>query len=185
MENIAANRALASRYARALFDVAVAEGDPRAIDLDLAAFAELLRQYPPLRLVLSNRNVAVARKVALVTELTTRGHCAPPLQKLLNRMAERDHLVLIQPLADAYRRRVMDHLGIVQAQVTTAAPLAPDRLSAIERALAAATGKQVTMTTAVDPEIIGGVVARLDSTVYDGSVVRQLERIKAKMTEGA
>ncbi len=185
MENLAANRALASRYARALFDVAVAESDPRAIEQDLAGFTALFEQFPPLRRVLWSPSVPVPRKSAVVNEIISLGRYAPPLEKLLKMMAERDHLVLLPHLLDAYRRRVMEHLGIVHAQVTTAAPLASDRLAALQRALALATGKQVTMTTSVDPAIIGGVVARVDSTVYDGSVARQLERLKAKMSEGA
>jgi F-type H+-transporting ATPase subunit delta len=185
MDNIPGARALASRYARALFEVAVAETDPRAVERDLGGFLALLEQYPPLRRVLWNRAVPAERKRAVVAEIARRGPYPLPLEKLLKLLAERDHLALLPALLDAYRRRLMDHLGIVQAQVTTAAPLASNRLAALERALSRATGKQVTMTASVDPSIVGGVVARVDSTVYDGSVARQLDRIKAKITEGA
>jgi len=185
MENLASKRALASRYARALFDVAVSEADPRAVECELANFVALFEQYAPLRRALWNPAVPVARKLAVVSDITERAHYAAPLEKLLKLMAERDHLALLEHLLDAYRRRLMDHLGIVQAQVTTAAPLSPERLQAVEQALARATGKQVTMTTQVNPAIIGGVVTKVDSTVYDGSVVRQLERIREKMIERA
>jgi F-type H+-transporting ATPase subunit delta len=181
MRNLAGNRALASRYARALFETAVSEADPRAVDRELAEFVALFEQSAPLRRVLWNPAVPVARKRAVVSEITRRAHYAAPLEKLLKLMAQRDHLALLQPLLDAYRRRLMDHLGIVQAEVTTAAPLSPDRLGAVEQALAAATGKRVTISPRVDPAIIGGVVTKVDSTVYDGSVVRHLERIKEKM----
>jgi F-type H+-transporting ATPase subunit delta len=185
MANPARNRALAGRYARALFEVAVVEADPRAIDGELAAFVTLFEQSAPLRRVLWNPAVPAVRKLAVVTEITGRTGCAPPLDKLLKLMAERDHLALLPHLLEAYRRRLMNHLGIVQAEVTTAAPLSPDRLREVERALARATGKQVTINTRVNPAIVGGVVAKVDSTVYDGSVVRQLERIREKMIEGA
>ena len=181
MRNVAAELALASRYARALFDVAVAEADPRAIESELADFVGLFEKYASLRRALWNRAVPVARKLAVVAEITGRARYAAPLEKLLKLMAERDHLPLLQHLLDAYRRRLMDHLGIVQAQVTTAAPLPPERLKAVEQALARATGRQVLMTATVDPAIVGGVVARVDSTVYDGSVTRQLEMIKEKL----
>lgn len=181
MQNPAAHRALASRYARALFEVAVAEADPRAVECELAAFAALFEQSAALRRALWSPAIPVARKQAVVADITGRAHFAPPLEKLLKMMAERDHLALLQALLDAYRRRLMDHLGIVSAEVTTAAPLSPDRQRAVEQALAAATGKQVTISTRVDPAIIGGAVTRVDSTVYDGSVARQLERIKENM----
>jgi F-type H+-transporting ATPase subunit delta len=181
MENIAANRAVASRYARALFEVALAEGDPRAVERELAQFVALFEQHVPLRRALWNPAVPVARKLAVVSQIAALGRYAAPLDKLLKLMAERDHLALLPFLLDAYRRRLMDHLGIVQADVTTAAALPADRVAAIERALGQATGKHVTMTTRVNPAIIGGVVAKVDSMVYDGSVARQLERIRAKM----
>ncbi len=181
MKNVAAQLALASRYARALFDVAIVEADPRAVECELANFVGLFEQYAPLRRALWNPAVPVARKLAVITELTERARYAPPLEKLLKLMAEHDHLALLQHLLDAYRKRLMEHLGIVQAEVTTATALSPERLQAVEQALAKATGKQVRMTALVDPTIIGGVVARVDSTVYDGSVTRQLELIKERL----
>lgn len=181
MKNVAAHHALAARYARALFDVAVAEADPRAIECDLANFVALFEQHAALRRALWNPAVPVGRKLAVVGEITERARYAAPLEKLLKLMAERDHLALLPHLLDSYRRRLMDHLGIVQAEVTTAAALPPERLQAVEQALARATGKQVRMTAVVDPAIIGGVIAKVDSTVYDGSVTRQLDLIKDKL----
>jgi F-type H+-transporting ATPase subunit delta len=185
MANIAKNRSRASRYAMALFDVAVAEGDPHAVERDLASFVALFGQFPPLRRALWNPAVPVARKLGVVCEIVERGGYPAPLAKLLKLLAERDLLVLLQDLLDAYRRRLMDHDGIVLAHVTTAVPLPEDRLRAIAAALGQATGKQVTMTTDVDPAIIGGVMAKVDSSVYDGSVARQLERLREKMAGGA
>jgi F-type H+-transporting ATPase subunit delta len=185
MRNLASHRALASRYARALFEVAVAEADPKAIESDLAGFVALFEQFPPLRRTLWNPVVPVERKRAVVAAITARAGYAAPLEKLVKLMAERDHLALLQHVLDAYRRRLMVHLGLVQAEITSASPLSPQALQDVERALARATGKQVTTTTRVNPAIIGGLVARVDSTVYDGSIVRQLERIKEKMIERA
>ena len=184
MENLATSRALASRYARALFEVAQIEADPRAVECELANFVALFEQHAPLRRALWSPSIPIARKQAVVAAITGRAGYAPPLEKLLKLMAERDHLSLLQHVLDAYRRRLMDHLGIVQAQVTTASALPPERLQAIEHALSHATGKQVTMTTQVDPALIGGIVAKVDSTVYDGSVARQLQRIKETIANG-
>lgn len=181
MRNVAAELALASRYARALFDVAAAEADPRAVEGEIESFAGLLDEHAALRRALWSPVVPVARKLGVVTEITARAGYATPLVKLLKLLAERDHLALIPRVLDAYRRRLMDHLGIVRAHVTTAAPLPAERLRAVEQALARATGRQVRMTSDVDPAIIGGVVAKVDSTVYDGSVTRQLERIKERL----
>jgi F-type H+-transporting ATPase subunit delta len=67
--------------------------------------------------------------------------------------------------------------------VTTAAALAPDKASALQSTLKQISGRDVVLETKIDPSIIGGVVAQLDSTVYDGSVTRQLARMRQKLVE--
>jgi F-type H+-transporting ATPase subunit delta len=179
------NRTAATRYARALLDVAVKEkASLEQIDADLASFVDLFKQYPLLEKVLLNPAVPVPRKRATVVELTERTGVSPMVSKLLILLAERDRLVLLPDLLGAYRERLLDHQQVVRAHVTTASPLGDDRAQAIERGLAQVTGKTVTLETSVDPSIIGGVVARIGSTVYDGSVTRQLERMKQKLVEG-
>jgi F-type H+-transporting ATPase subunit delta len=70
---------------------------------------------------------------------------------------------------------------VVRAEVTTAIPIDPQRTEAIRSGLAKLTGRTVKLAAKVEPGIIGGVVARIGSTVYDGSVTRQLERMKEKL----
>jgi F-type H+-transporting ATPase subunit delta len=176
------NKTAATRYARALFDVALQErADLEQIDRELEQFAGLFRQFPALEKVLLNPAVPVQRKRAAVSELTSRAQVAPTVAKLLALLAERDRLVLLPDLLSAYRERLMDYRQVVRAEVTTAAPIDADRLSAIQRSLASVTGRSVTMSTRVDPAIIGGVVARVGSTVYDASVTRQLDRLRERL----
>jgi F-type H+-transporting ATPase subunit delta len=178
------NRTAANRYARALIDVGVKEqADLQQIECDLAGFVELFTQHPTLEKVMLNPAVPVSRKAATVAELTSRVGTSPMVTKLLILLAERDRLVLLPDLLDAYRERLLDHQKVVRAQVTTATTLAPDRALAIEQKLAQVTGRSVTLDTKIDPSIIGGVVARIGSTIYDGSVTRQLEKMKQRLTE--
>jgi F-type H+-transporting ATPase subunit delta len=177
-------RTAANRYARALLDVALKEkADLSRIDTELAEFNELVRQHPTLERVLLNPAVPVPRKRAVVTELTGRAGLQPVLAKLLALLAERDRLIVLPDLVAAYRERLHDHLQIVRAEVTTAAPLSADRAQQIERTLASATGRKVTLSTRVDPSIIGGVVARVGSTVFDGSITNHLQRMKQRLEE--
>jgi F-type H+-transporting ATPase subunit delta len=67
--------------------------------------------------------------------------------------------------------------------LTTATPLAPEKARAIEERLSAVTGKKVQLTARVDPDLIGGVVARIGSTVYDGSVKTQLAQLRHELSE--
>jgi F-type H+-transporting ATPase subunit delta len=173
------------RYSRALFDVSLKEADPRAVEQQLAAFVDLLNGHPQLKKVLLNPVVPPERRKAAVAEIASRMALSPVLAKLLTMVAERDGLAFLPDLLERYRQRLMEHLGEVRAEVTTAIALPDDRIEAIRRGLAEVTGKAVTMVARVDPEIIGGVVARVGSTVYDGSITRQLEKIRDRLVGGA
>lgn len=180
------SRTAARRYARALFDVASKErADFSTIEQELGGFVDLIGRHAPLEQVLLNPAVPAPRKRAAVAELTARAGSTPIVAKLLALLAERDRLALLGDLIAAYRERLLAHRNVVRAEVTTAVPLAADRVHAIEQGLARATGRAVALETRVDPAIVGGVVARIGSTVYDASVTRQLEKMKQKLVEGA
>ncbi len=179
------NKTAATRYARALFDVVLKEqGSLEQIEAQLAAFVDLLAEHPTLEKVLLNPAVPVPRKRATVAELLARLDVTPVLGKLLALLAERDRLVLLPDLLSTYRDRLLDHQHVVRADVTTAGPLGGERAREIERRLTQVTGKTVTVTSRVDPAIIGGLVARIGSTVYDASVTRQLEKIRDRLVQG-
>ena len=177
-------RSSAARYARALLDVVLHEQiDPQQVEQQLAAIADLLAKNDELQRVLTNPAVPVTGKRGVMQALTGRLQVAPPVAKLMTLMADRDRLVLLPDLLAVYRERLMDHLQVVRAEVTTAMPLPPDRLAQLERRLGEVTGRKVTMTTTVDPSIIGGVVARIGSTVYDGSVAAQLAKVRDRLAQ--
>lgn len=176
------HRTAARRYARALLDVAVRDGDPQRVEQDLQAFADLITGHPALARVLTNPAVPAARKRLVVSELLGRADgLSPMVGKLLLLLAERDRLIMLSDLLDAYRERLREHLQIVRAEITTALALPADRMQALEARLADATGKRVSLSARVDPTIIGGVVTRIGSVVYDGSVARQLARLKERL----
>jgi F-type H+-transporting ATPase subunit delta len=178
------NKTAATRYARALLDVAIQEkADLDAIEGELAAFTDLFSTNAALSKVLLNPAVPVPRKRAAVVELTKAAKSTPTVSKLLVLLAERDRLVLLPDLLASYRDRLMAYRNVVRAEVTTAAPLPPDRAKAIETSLARMTGRTVIVDAKVDPSIIGGVIARIGSTVYDGSVTRQLEKMRERLVE--
>ena len=180
------NRTAARRYARALFDVALTEkGNLPQVEAELAGFVDLFRQYPTLEKVLINPAVPAPRKREAVLELTRCAKMSGTVAKLLVLLAERDRLVLVDELLAAYRDRLLEHQTVVRANVTTATPLEPGRAEAIQRTLAHATGRTVTLATQVDPSLIGGLVARIGSTVYDGSMARQLEKMKQRLEAGS
>ena len=178
--------AASGRYARALFDVVLKESGGAAVEkaqAELQGFAALF-ENEQLAHVLGNPAVPAARKTALAKALIERaGEVTGPLAKLILILAEKDRLTLLPGIARAYVERVMDHLKIVRGEVTTAVPLPADTVKLLEQGLAKATGRKVMLEARVDPSIIGGVVTRLGSTVYDGSVTTQLQKMKKALVE--
>ena len=177
------SRATANRYARALFDVARAErADFDRIERELVEFNNLVTANEMLQRALTNPAVPASKKRAVVEQLIGRAGLLVPVSKLLLLLAERDRLGILPELIEGYRNRLLDHLNVVRAQVVTAVPLPADRADALQANLARATGRKVQLDTRVDEGIVGGAVARLGSTVYDGSITRQLEKMRETLT---
>jgi len=176
------NRSAAIRYARALFDVVLGEkADLSIIEAQLAGFSDLLKTHETLNKVLLNPAVPAPKKRNAVAQLVERAGVAPVLGKLLVLLAERDRLVVLPDLVESYRARLRDHQNIVPVEITSAEPLAPQRLQMIERSLQKVTGCSVSMTSKADPALIGGLVAHVGGTVYDASVAMQLVKIRKKL----
>jgi F-type H+-transporting ATPase subunit delta len=179
------NQASANRYAKALLDVAIKETDPATVERDLAAFADLFTSHDELRRALTNPVIPVQNKRGLVTQLTDRLKPAPPVVKLLALLADRDRLELVPDLLKAYRERLMEHQNIVRAEIVSAIPLSAERAAAVQDKLAKATGRTVTLDARVDPSILGGLVARVGTVVYDGSVATQLTKMRERLSENS
>jgi F-type H+-transporting ATPase subunit delta len=177
--------AAASRYARALFDVVLKErADLDKAQADLGQFVDLFAQHPALAATLGNPAIPASKKQALAKALIERvGGISPVVAKLVLLLAARDRVLLLPDIARVYAERLMDHQQVIRGEVTTAVALAPERLRALEQGLQQATGRRVVLHSTVDPSIIGGVVTRLGSTVYDGSVTTQLQKMKQALVE--
>jgi F-type H+-transporting ATPase subunit delta len=178
-------RTSATRYAKALLDVAIKESDPSAIERDLARVVDAMNAHSELRRVLTSPGTPQAARVSVVKALSARAAIQSPVAKLLGMLAERGRLELLPELLNVYRERLLAHKNIIRASVTSAAPLAPEKVRALEASLGQLTGKTVQLDTAVDPAIIGGVITRVGSTVYDGSIRTQLAKMRQQLVENA
>lgn len=174
------NRAAAARYAQALFDITSSDARS-ALDGELTATAQLFLGRPELSAVLSSPSVSTVTKRAVVQRLATRGKASEPMTKLLTLMAERDRVGIIGDVAAVFHELVLEDQRILQAEVTTATPLTDEERHALQSRLSVATTRQVRVTTRVAPEIIGGIVTKIGSTVYDGSLSSQLGRVRARL----
>jgi F-type H+-transporting ATPase subunit delta len=177
-------RTSANRYAKALFDVALEEkADLDRIDKDLSEITEILRENTELMSAVDWANVPDAARRAVMENVLDKVGVAAPVKKLLVLLTEQRKLVYLQDLAEAYRERLLAHQNVVRAEVTSAAPLSPEKTKALEESLSKVTGKKVELSVSVDPELLGGVVAKIGSTVYDGSVRTQLARMRQELVK--
>lgn len=174
-------RVSATPFAKALFDVARSQDSLERTGEELRALSSTVADHPDLNRVLSHPAVPTKAKREIVERVATELGASPPLRRLLGLLADRDRLALLPQLNESFQARLLQHLGVAEAHVTTAVPLPADKTEALARGLQQATGKQIRLTTAVDPSIMGGVVARLGSTVFDGSVARHLDRIRQRL----
>jgi F-type H+-transporting ATPase subunit delta len=177
-------RTSASRYAKALFEVALQErADLDQVDRDLQAVIAMMRVSPDLAAASNRRTVTDAARKSLMEAVSKAMALTTPVTKLLVLLADNGKLHYLPDLAEAYRERLLAHKNIVRAEVTSAAPLSPEKTKAVEESLSKSTGKKVELSTRVDPGLLGGLVAKIGSTVYDGSVRTQLERLRKELVE--
>ena len=174
-------RATAKRYARALLEVSEEQSEPARVEKEIADFLVLLDEHDELGSALVNPTLPAARKRAIVQGLVELdGGLADVTKRLLTMLADRDRLALLGGVHQAYTERLMERQGVVRTRIITASPLDAARVENTKARLTAATGKHVTMETVVDPALIGGMVTEIGSTVFDGSIARHLERLRAR-----
>ncbi len=177
-------RTSAKRYAKALFDVALEEkADLVKVDQDLRALVAAMKESPELLLAVGRRSVTDVLRQSLMEAVAKAMSLSPTVTKMLVLLAKSGKLNLVPELAAAYRERLLSHQNVVRADVTSAAPLSPEKTQALEESLSKVTGKTVEISASIDPELLGGVVARIGSTVYDGSVKTQLTKMRQELVK--
>ena len=178
--------AVSTRYARALAD-AILESksglEPGRVWQELRAFADTVRDSAELRNVLLSPAVAPARKRAVVARLASAQEVSKLVRNFFYVLIDRRRLNLLDDIVAAYEAEIDARLGIVRAQVTSAAPLDEPQRTEMQTALSRVAGKQVRAAFDVDPALIGGAVARIGSTIYDGSVRGQLETLRTRLVQ--
>jgi len=170
---------LARRYARALL-ASVGDEFARA-HADLSAIVGSLRGAPEVLEFFANPTVSRKRKAEVVEKLIEAGKPHPLVANFLRVLAARNRLSYLEDIARVFDELVDERLGRVKAEVVSPAPLQADQAERIREALARATGKQVELSTRVDPAILGGLVAKVGSKVFDGSLRTQLGALRDEL----
>jgi F-type H+-transporting ATPase subunit delta len=178
--------AVANRYARALVDVVMAPGSPLKPEdavTQLRAVDAVIQESPELRNALLTPAIQNSRKRAVMAKLLEETAGGSPLiRNFTYVLIDHRRIPIIGEIREAFELQVDERLGFARAEVTSAAPLEHSVGEQLETELSRLTGKRMRLRFDVDPALLGGVVARIGSTVYDGSVRGELRQLAKKLT---
>lgn len=173
--------AIASRFARALADVLNSLEAADDAVVKLRAFQELRQSSPQLRNILISPAVSPRNKKSAVTQFANQLGFSAVLKNFMYVLIDHRRTAMLGEILTSLESQLDGRRGIVRAKVHSARPLDDAQQREIEAALGRTTGKQVSGEYAVDEALIGGLVARVGSVVYDGSVRGQLQAMRVRL----
>jgi len=172
---------VARRYASALADVLVDQNEEAAVREELEAWAEMVQQNPLLLEGFTNPTVPYDQKSNLLNELIAKAKVRPTTANFLRLVLRNQRFDQLTQI-NAKLSEIMDERsGVVSAEVTSARPISEPVKSALEQTLQQITNRRVRLNFATDETLLGGIVTRIGSTIYDGSIRSQLERLKQEL----
>ncbi len=176
--------AVANRYARAFADVVMSPDSglaPEDAIAQLRSIEALLAESSDLLHALSSPAVRKSSKHAVARQLGGELGLSRMVLNLLLILIAHHRIGILSNIREAFENEMNERLGFVRADVFSAQALDPAQTAEIEAALTQVSGKQVRARFDVDPSLIGGVLARIGSTVYDGSIRGQLENMRRQI----
>jgi F-type H+-transporting ATPase subunit delta len=175
-------RAVANRYARALADVVAAKADYRSVLGELREFAQVYGASPELREVLESPAVLVAQKIRVLDAILHRVGTSWVSSNFLRVLVTHYRLNLLEEICQAFLEIAYDRLGVIQIKVFSTSGLGEADQQALRARFQELTRQEVELEFHLEPDLIGGIRAQIGSTVYDGSVRGNLQRIRQQLT---
>jgi F-type H+-transporting ATPase subunit delta len=171
----------AKRYAQAAFAVALEQGDPERWIGDLDALSELVAQPDAAAVLQSDRVPAAEKEILLKAALPD---VAPAVLNLARLLVAKRRIRLASQVREEFGNSLDAYRGRARATVTTAVPLSDGQKVEVAERLGQITGKTVSVEERVDPEIVGGLVARVGDTLIDGSTRSKLAALRKSLQGG-
>ena len=172
---------VARRYASALADVVLQGGEALEVQQELLVWEKLFQASPVLPEVFRNPTIALDKKRAVLNKLIERTKPRSTTANFLKVLLQNQRLTELGEINLKFAAILDERAGMVAATVTTARSVPENAQQSLHAKLLSLTGKKVRIDFVTDPELIGGLVTRIGSTVYDGSVRNHLQMIKEKM----
>jgi F-type H+-transporting ATPase subunit delta len=169
---------VAKRYAHALLELGAERGNTETLREQLDALAELFGESKVFRTSMLNPSVDLEERRNTVRAVADKLDLDEIVKNFCLLLLDNDRFRVLPHIAEVFGKQVDDRSGNVRATVTSATELSDEQVKRIKEALSDVTGKNVVVEKAVDASLLGGVVARVGSRVYDGSVRTQLESLR-------
>jgi F-type H+-transporting ATPase subunit delta len=167
-------------YASAIFEVAKAEGALEEVEDELFRFARVLEGSDDLRSTLTDANLPPERRQAIVEDLLG-GKALPLTTSLVSFVVGAGRAKDLPPIIDRLVQRAAAERRHAVAEVRSAVELDDDQRKRLADALSSNLGKDVEVKVIVDPSVMGGLSARVDDTVIDGTVRHRLDRLRESL----
>jgi F-type H+-transporting ATPase subunit delta len=174
-------RTIARRYASALADVAIARNEAREVQEELNAWERMFATSNELRQLIDSPTVALDEKRKVLQTLIRRLRPRPTTANFILVLLQNQRLGQLAEINKSFSQALDTRSGVVAATITTAKPMAQGPQESLRVKLATLTGKTVRLSFETDSDLIGGLVARIGSTLYDGSVRNQLQQAKERL----
>jgi F-type H+-transporting ATPase subunit delta len=176
---------VARRYAGALADIVIKTGETEPVKTELKTWEEMMSSNSELLNAFRNPSIAHASKEKVLESLIAKTKPTKTTANFLRILLRNSRLTEISEINERFAGVLDERNGIISAEVTSARPLSEAEKTDLQTNLAKLTGgKKINLNFNIDENIIGGVITRVGSTVYDGSVKSQLENLKAQLTNG-
>ncbi len=175
---------LARRYARALLDIGREEGQLRRTLAEVERFVALLSEISLLRDVMVASHVNRREKQSALGSAIASEGFLPSTRNFLCLLIDKDRMDVLPQILAALRRMVEEEEGIERVEVVVPSSLSASQKDLLKVVLERQTGKKIELEEKVDPAVLGGMVVKVGSTVYDGSVSTQLYQIRENLQKG-
>jgi len=175
---------IARRYSTALADVVLSSGETDTVKAELASWGELFQQSSDLQTVLNNPAINYVNKEKVLEGLIAKAKPSKTTANFLKVLLQNGRLADLGEINERFAAVLEERSGRITAEITSARELPDGERAEFEKNLEKLTGKQVSINYSINKDIIGGVVTRIGSTVYDGSVKTKLENLREELING-
>lgn len=171
-----------STYARAFTDVVIERHlDAEKTVAEIRSLAALVTSNRELRVVWETPSIPTDQKVRVLDGIAQRLGVSPVVRNFVAVLIDHERIQFLDAIVKQFEQDLNDRLGFAEAEVTSARDLSDDERRELESRVAQMTGKKVRARYTQDASILGGAIVKVGSTIYDGSVAGQLERIREQL----